>query len=602
MRTRLIPAALLIAALLALLVGLPALAAAPDTILSFDVSIEVAPDGSLIVTEEIVYDFGRQQRHGIFRDIPTRARADDTFDRVTPVEVLDVKVTGAPDDVEVSGEPGGITRMRIGDPDEVVSGVHTYTIVYRVRGAMNGFDGHDELYWNATGDDWPGAIEEASVSVSAPARIIRAACFQGWERSTEPCEVALVKGRTARFAAGRSLLPGEGLTFVVALPKGAVTEPQPILEERWAMGRAFAVTPASISLSLVALLVCGVLLFGAYWKVGRDRRFRGSQIDHVMGSAGGEDEPVPLGGGDAVAPVEFAPPENLRPGHMGMLLEEQPRTLHVTATIVDLAVRGHLMIRELEGSGFLSRGDWELVAAGQATDEMPRYERLLLDGLFEGRASVRVSELRNTFAARMTEIMTALTADGMRQRWFREKPGSVRGRWSGWGVLLLLAGIGLTYVLARYTHLGLVGLVVVGAGLALIVLAGRMPARTAKGFALVQRIRGFRQVIETADRHMARWAEQENVFTRLLPYAVVFGVTDKWAKAFESLGQMPGDDMSWYVSSRVFVYSQFADSLDSFAVTTSGTISSTPSGSGGSGFGGGGFSGGGGGGGGGGSW
>jgi uncharacterized membrane protein len=82
----------------------------------------------------------------------------------------------------------------------------------------------------------------------------------------------------------------------------------------------------------------------------------------------------------------------------------------------------------------------------------------------------------------------------------------------------------------------------------------------------------------------------------------VFGVTDKWAKAFESLGQLPSDDMSWYVSTRPFVFHEFADSLDSFAVTTSGVISATPSGSGGSGFGGGGFSGGGGGGGGGGSW
>jgi uncharacterized membrane protein len=60
-------------------------------------------------------------------------------------------------------------------------------------------------------------------------------------------------------------------------------------------------------------------------------------------------------------------------------------------------------------------------------------------------------------------------------------------------------------------------------------------------------------------------------------------------------------DTTWYVSSRPFVYTQFADSIDSFAVTTSGTIASTPAGSGGSGFSGGG-AGGGGGGGGGGSW
>jgi uncharacterized membrane protein len=63
-----------------------------------------------------------------------------------------------------------------------------------------------------------------------------------------------------------------------------------------------------------------------------------------------------------------------------------------------------------------------------------------------------------------------------------------------------------------------------------------MPARTAKGTAMTRRVNGFRIVIEKAEEHMSKWAEQENVFTRLLPYAVVFGVTDKWAKAFESLG------------------------------------------------------------------
>ena len=56
---------------------------------------------------------------------------------------------------------------------------------------------------------------------------------------------------------------------------------------------------------------------------------------------------------------------------------------------------------------------------------------------------------------------------------------------------------------------------------------------------MLRRVRGFRRVIATAETHMARWAEQENVFTRYLPYAIVFGLTDKWAKAFEDLGLEP---------------------------------------------------------------
>ena len=189
----------------------------------------------------------------------------------------------------------------------------------------------------------------------------------------------------------------------------------------------------------------------------------------------------------------------------------------------------------------------------------------------------------------------------MRQKWFRARPDQVRTRWAGRGALLAVAGGVVTFILARWTHWGLVGIPVIVAGVALALIARRMPARTAKGTAMLRRIRGFRRVIATAETHMSRWAEEENVFTRYLPYAIVFGLTKKWAKAFEDLGIQP-DTSGWYVGPHAFTAAAFADSIDGFAVTTGGTLASTPASSGSSGFGGGGFSGGGGGGGGGGSW
>jgi uncharacterized membrane protein len=158
--------------------------------------------------------------------------------------------------------------------------------------------------------------------------------------------------------------------------------------------------------------------------------------------------------------------------------------------------------------------------------------------------------------------------------------------------------------LAASTHLGLVGVAVLVVGLVFWVGGGRMPSRTPKGTAMLRRVRGFREVIATADRYMARWAEQENVFPRMLAYAVVFGVTDKWAKAFAPLATDPTTSpaMAWYVPVQGGSLDRFADAIDGFTVATSGTMASTPAGSGASGFGGGGFSGGGFGGGGGGSW
>ena len=90
-----------------------------EVIRSYDVTIEIRADDSIRVTEVIEYDFGSPPHHGIFRDVPTREAYDDRYDRVFPLHVESVAATGgASADYEVSQEPGGITRIKIGDPDE----------------------------------------------------------------------------------------------------------------------------------------------------------------------------------------------------------------------------------------------------------------------------------------------------------------------------------------------------------------------------------------------------------------------------------------------------------------------------------------------------
>jgi uncharacterized membrane protein YgcG len=335
------------------------------------------------------------------------------------------------------------------------------------------------------------------------------------------------------------------------------------------------------------------------WRRGRDRRYVGSPVDQVMGTKGGPSEPVPLLE-RTVTPVEFAPPEDLRPGQVGTIVDERANTLDVTATIVDLAVRGYLTIEEMPKEGWFGKPDWTLHRTDKADDDLLTYERTLLTSLFETGNDVKLSALKRTFAAHLAKVEEQLYTDAVKRGWFLKRPDKVRGVWHALGIALLVVGIALTFVLVRWTHAGLLGLTALLGGVAVTVGARWMPSKTAKGTAVARRVAGFRTVIEMAETHMAQWAEQQNVFTRFLPYAIVFGCTEKWAKAFEGLAQMP-PDTTWYRSSRPFVYADFGRALDGFAVTTGGTIASTPAGSGGSGSGGG-FSGGGMGGGGGGSW
>jgi uncharacterized protein (TIGR04222 family) len=599
MMTRVVRSSFAAAALLVLLAAPATARSGQEVIHDYAVDIQILSDGDLKITETIDYDFGTTQHHGIFRTIPTRFSYDEVNDRIYPIHDV-VAQSDAPDEVSVS-EEGSFTKIRIGDPDVEISGRHTYTLTYRVEGALNTFPDHDELYWNAIGDEWQAPIERARVTVTAPASIQRVTCFQGYQGSTEPCARATSDGSEASFRPSRELSPFEGLTVVVAIPKGAVPEPHPILEERWSAGRAFSANPGTVTASLALLAILGGALFRMWSREGRDRRFLGSPIDQVMGTASGEEEAVPLGEGDFEAPVEFAPPEGVRPGQIGTLLDERANVIDVTATIVDLAGRGFLLIQEIPRHGLFSKDDWTLIRLEKKEIELLPYERKLLDGLFRDGNEVTVSGLKTTFAERLHGVERSLYEDAMREKWFRTRPDHVRTRWAGRGVLLTVVGGGLTFVLARWTHWGLVGIPLILAGVALALMARWMPARTAKGTAMLRRVRGFRRVIATAETHMSRWAEEENVFTRYLPYAIVFGLTKKWAKAFADLGLEP-DTSSWYVGPHPFTALAFADSIDGFAVTTGGTLASTPASSGSSGFGGGGFSGGGGGGGGGGSW
>ena len=194
--------------------------------------------------------------------------------------------------------------------------------------------------------------------------------------------------------------------------------------------------------------------------------------------------------------------------------------------------------------------------------------------------------------------MTTRCAKG----WFARRPGTVKGWYVALGVLVILIGVGVTVLLAMNTHAALIGIPIVIGGFALVIAARFMPKRTAKGYAVLRHAEGFKRFIDESEKRRAEFAEKQNLFSEYLPYAVVFGATKKWARAFAGLGDEPPDTSTWYVSQHPLDYALFSSAIDGFAVTTAGTLTSAPSSTGSSGFSGGGFSGGGGGGGGGGSW
>ena len=546
----------------------------------FQSDLVVETDGMLRVAEAIDVDFqGLTDRHGIFREIPVEYRSD-----ATTVRVFDLSVDGVTDAqgrrlTYETASRGANVQLKIGDANRTVAGKQTYRIAYRVRGALDAYPDHDELYWNVNGAEWPVPMRAVAATVTlAPGGLTRSACFEGPSGSTDPCRLGPRSATRAEYAASRALVPGEQLTIVAGVAKGSLPEPRPLLRARArAFEDWFALDPPRASAALLVLLLGLGAVGRTWWRLGRDEP--GIRSDTLV--------------------AEYEPPDGLRPAQLGVLVDQRADPLDATATLIDLAARGHLIIEELAPTGPFGLGgkDWTLGRTGFDRSALLAYERTLLQGVFKSGPVVKLSELRSQFVDTLGTAQKELYRDATARGWFAGSPNAVRTLWLIAAGAAMLAGAALTVGLGLLVGGGVAGLAVIASGLALAVASPFMPRRTAAGRELLRRTRGFRHYLEVAETDRQRFAEKISLFSEYLPYAIVFGCVDKWSRAFSGI-YTEASTSSWYHGTGSLGSVALASSLSGFSSHVSTAIASRPGGSGFSG----GSSGGGGGGGGGGSW
>ncbi|MBI5379924.1 MAG: DUF2207 domain-containing protein [Nitrospirae bacterium] len=577
----------LCAALPAAMMLLWPLSAGAEVIQRFAVDIVLHPDASYTVTETIDYDFEQNRKRGIYRDIPVQ------YDRQGSAYLLRLQVLGVTDDqgrqrpYELS-QVGDDLRIRIGDPKVYITGVHRYVITYHVRRGINYFDGHDELYWNVTGNRWQVPIREASAGVHLPAGTptekVQATSYTGYygDRGKDAKEHR--EGSRITWQVNRPLKPGEGLTIVVGLPKGVLAPPSQIETATDAL-----LDNLPLGLPLLTLLILGTL----WWKRGRNPG------------------PIPS------VTAWYEPPEGLSPAEVGTLMDERADPRDVVPTIVDLAVRGYLRIEETarERLLFFTKKDYRLVRADKPPDfsALKPYEMKIFNELFPGsRKEVLVSDLREKFYTTIEIVRETLYERLTKEGYFYGNPRTIRTTYLVAGfIAVFLVGLVLFFISAfRWASGRTVPLLFLSLGVSAVfvyLFARSMPRMTRKGVETVAKILGHREFIERVHKDQIKRLldKQPDLFGRVLPFAMVFGLAGRWAEAFEGLTIPPP---AWYsgpsVHSGQWSVSDFTSDLGSSVHTMEQAFVSRPSsgGSGGSGFGGGGGSGGGSGGGGGGSW
>ncbi|MER7547199.1 DUF2207 domain-containing protein [Actinomadura sp.] len=537
--------------------------AASERVLKDEVVLTAGRGGVTKVKETIVYRFAGHK--GFERTFRTRDHESLSEDRVWRIGGLRASSPdGGPARVSMSSE--GLRTIVEVSGAKKLTGDYTVVLEYDLRGAITPMGAVEELRWPVIGG-WKVPLDEAKATVDGGAMIRSVNCFTGPIGSTIGCTQYYTNhAHTQGVYAQQGMLPGEYLTVVAGLPAGT-TGGRALYERRHTLATAFsvnAVTGGALA-GLLVLLVGGVVAL--YLLRGRDAR--------VVVKKAAEGDQAPLAG------AEFEPPDGVRPGQIGTLIDEQADVIDVTATIVDLAVRGYLLIEE-EDRAVTGRLDWTLRRLDRPQVDLLPYERILLDALLtapdgSGRDAVKLSELGGTFATKLAQVRSAMYDDVVKQGWFARRPDTVRSRWTLAGILVTLLGIAATVALALTTEWALAGLALIIAGAALAYGGQYMPAKTARGATVLAHTIGFRAFLERGAVPDEAAASRQRIalFSRFLPYAVVFDTVPKWAETVKDAGERAegADNLYWYEGPAEWDLSKFAESMRTFTLATSGSIS-----------------------------
>jgi uncharacterized membrane protein YgcG len=586
---------------------LPAAAATGDQIDSYTIDYNVQTSGVVKVKETIVYRFGPSAgRHGIERYFITREPYDSSQDAVYKVEHISVNSPdGAPTqfssrtDSAKSGREEQL-RLRIGDPDRTISSpTATYVISYDLTGAMRSFSGYDEFFWDATGLDWTAAIKSVKITASVPEGAQDVSCFYGAAQSTTPCKADIVDGKAVFTQT--DLAEGQGVSIGVKIKPGLIADNKPHLEPDGSkLSAGEKVIAGVVGAASLAVLI-GSPIVGVLWwrKNGRDKRYAGLAPGTVP-LAGQQAEVVP-NDPDIPIPVAFSPPR-IPVAEAGLLIDGQVDPRETAGTIIDLAVRGALTVQST------GKDDFRVTLVDPNVAAAP-HEMVLLTSLFHGEPPGTVADLSapGSMASAHRELQTSVRNQVASRGWFRKIPSARAAHGIGFGFIafVVIAAFGIS----TWLLLVLVPLLPVIITIAVIRAKLKRGQRTADGRAVCDQVEGFKTYLATAEADQLKFEEGEDIFSKYLPWAIIFELAERWAKICADLvamGRIPDVMPYWYVGN-IYSLSAFntgflTSSLTSAASPAPSAGSSGSGFGGGSSFGGGGFSGGGGGGGGGGSW
>ena len=446
-----------------------------------------------------------------------------------------------------------------------------FIITYHIENAINFFKDHSEFYFNLIGNEWNTNIEAVNFTIELPSALndtsnyfVATGAYSSIQNNTSTKWISntIFSGHITR-----PLNANEGVTVGILFPQSFLDKPD-------------------YSLRGIYWLLLPILAFGGMFYVWK---------------RWGKDD-------DIVIQTEFYPPENISPGISGYIIDGKLDRRDLTALVPYWGAGGYLEIKELEKKhllGLVKTKEYEFVKLKDLPSTALAFEKTFFNGIFNSGNEVQLSDLKNKLYTSMNTAKTELQSEIDRSDYYVKYSRGMAVIFSFVGFVLLVLGI--VNLVSYWYENKWMGIALIASSLSILIFGLLMSKKTPKGTVLYQKLLGFKEFIKSVekDRLQEFLKQDENYFDKVLPYAIVFDVADKWKDKLKGLDVPPP---SWYHGNYAgsnFNTLLFMNSLDNSMRAMTSTFYSAPSSSGSSGgsfSGGGGFSGGGFGGGGGSSW
>ncbi|MBW6440642.1 DUF2207 domain-containing protein [Patescibacteria group bacterium] len=609
----------------------------------FEVDIKINQDSTFDVTEKQTYFFD-----GNFGFV-NRNVSLNKIDAITDIEVFDGDNNKIPKIQLFINLKNGAKYIqwnfarRDFDQEE-----KSWTVKYKVHGGISFLKNYDEIYWNAIPSVRDVAIQNVKVTISLEngekfnkdliwlyAEDIPSPIFQttpilplsermdDWDINDGRNEALPLsygaefnpissggyyfnQDNTEAIFWGRNIRPNTNFTVAVGFPKGIVSQ--------GSYFKDFLFMYYGYILSILIFISAVIYGFYHWYKTERSRE-----------------------GKRAIVP-QYEPPQNLKPAMAEVIIKERLTNKGLTATIVDLAVRGYVRIEEVpelnskvrerhliktfilfflilpfaiilfllllflslykEIFFFLSlilpvllmlftllislkRTEKRYVnyiikkaKLYESASNLEDYERKYLDVLFDNKEYFSTEELKKD---RVNARVLYEKILKIKDKIYKEVELDTKAFETGltiekkktklWKIFffpfyIIYMLIGLNFGISQLLFLITTGIVSIGFLYAFIKYEARL---SDKGIKLKEDWLGFKMYLETAEKYRMQNLKPE-YFEKYLPYAMIFGVEKKWAKAFESMN-VPRP--SWYVGATNMASSFYSSAFSSSAFSAS---------------------------------